>query len=82
MHFTVQECIYGTPYYITIEERNKLYHTNTDHTPALAVQRVIFVFQCMIGCRVGDCISSLEKGELTGSEAEVVVAEKTKQGRL
>ena len=36
-HFAVQECVYGTPYYITIEERNKIYHTNLDHNPALAV---------------------------------------------
>ena len=53
-HFAVQECVYGTPYYITIEERNKLYHTNLDHNPALAVQCGIFVLQCLIGCRVGD----------------------------
>ena len=34
-HFTVEECVYGTPYYITIEERNQLYKTDLSATPAL-----------------------------------------------
>ncbi len=50
--FTVEECVHGTPYYITIEERNQPYKTDLSDTPALAVQRDIFVFQCLIGCRV------------------------------
>ena len=35
-HFTVEECVYGTPYYITIEERNQLYKTDLSATPALS----------------------------------------------
>lgn len=53
-NYAVAESVYGTPYYITIEERNKLYHTNLSRHPQLATQRDIFVFQCLIGCRVGD----------------------------
>ncbi len=30
---------YGTPYYITIEERNRLYKTNLSRHPQLAIQR-------------------------------------------
>ena len=52
--FLLGECTYGTPYYITIEERNKIYTTNLKRHPQLAIQRDIFVFQCLIGCRVGD----------------------------
>ena len=48
----LEECTYGTPYYITIDERNKTYRTNLGRHPQLAVQRDIFVFQCQIGCRV------------------------------
>ena len=44
---------YGTPYYISIEERNKIASTPMP-TKHLETQRDIFVFQCMIGCRVGD----------------------------
>lgn len=45
---------YGTPYYITIEERDQIADFDLSAFPALAVQRDIFIFQCYIGCRVGD----------------------------
>jgi integrase len=48
--------VYGTPYYITVEERNALYNFDLSSRPALAVQRDIFVFQCVIGCRVSDLL--------------------------
>ena len=62
----------GTPYYITIEERNQIANTDLaakwetmskeEKKPArmplktLMEQRDIFVFQCLIGCRVGDLL--------------------------
>ena len=52
--FTIEACIYGTPYYITIEERNKLYKHNLSFMPQLAIQRDIYIFQCFVGCRVSD----------------------------
>ncbi len=59
---------YGTPYYITIAERNKLAETPMP-TKHLEVQRDIFVFQCLIGCRVGDLMSltesNIQKGILS-----------------
>lgn len=42
----------GTPFFLTLEERDKLY--NTELPERLARQRDIFVFQCCIGCRVSD----------------------------
>ena len=48
--FKMQGEIYGTPYYITQEELNKIYSTQSSWD----VQRDIFVFQCCIGCRVSD----------------------------
>ena len=54
--YPIPECTYGTPYYITIDERNTLYKTNLKNHPELAIQRDIFVFQCLIGCRVGDLL--------------------------
>lgn len=45
---------YGTPYYLTLDERNMIADFDLSATPALAVQRDIFVFQCLTGCRVGD----------------------------
>lgn len=50
--FTSEE--YGTPYYLKIEERNHLYKFDFGKRKELAVQRDIFIFQCLVGCRVGD----------------------------
>jgi integrase len=54
LKFKIEEDVYGTPYYITIEERNQLYKADLSHRPKLAIQRDIFVFQCLIGCRVSE----------------------------
>lgn len=51
---------FGTPYYISIDERNKIAATDCG-TNALNVQRDIFVFHCFVGCRVGDLIKLTEK---------------------
>ena len=77
--FVVEECVYGTPYYITIEERNKLYKTNLSRHPSLAIQRDIFVFQCLIGCRVSDLYRMTKRNVING--AIEYVARKTKDGR-
>lgn len=45
---------YGTPFYITIDERNQIADFDLTARHALEVQRDIFVFQCLIGCRVSD----------------------------
>lgn len=42
------------PYYITTEERNAIAAHDLSSRPALEVQRDIFIFQCLVGCRVGD----------------------------
>jgi integrase len=63
MHYTESEAylqygcktpIYGDPFYLTIEERNKLYDADLTEFPKLAIVRDIFVFHCYVGCRVGD----------------------------
>lgn len=54
---------YGTPYYITIEERDRIAST-TMPTKTLETQRDIFVFQCLIGCRVSD-LMRLTKDNIT-----------------
>lgn len=76
--YQIEECVYGTPYYITIEERNKIYHTNLNRHPLLAMQRDIFVFQCLIGCRVGD-LYSLTRHNLINGAIEYI-PRKTKDG--
>lgn len=46
--------VYGDPFFLTIEERNRLYDAELGDNPGLALIRDIFVFHCYIGCRVGD----------------------------
>ncbi|MDX9918239.1 MAG: phage integrase SAM-like domain-containing protein [Gudongella sp.] len=78
-YFTVEECVYGTPYYITIDERNKLYKTDLSKRPLLAIQRDIFVFHCLIGCRIGD-LYKMTKGNVINGAIEYI-PRKTKEGR-
>ena len=66
-HYKIEECVYGTPYYITIEERNQLYNADLSARPQLAIQRDIFVFQCLIGCRVGDLYRFTKANVINGA---------------
>ncbi|MEI6755032.1 MAG: tyrosine-type recombinase/integrase [Paludibacter sp.] len=76
--FPIGECVYGTPYYITVAERNQLYAKNMKSVPQLAVQRDIFVLQCLIGCRVGDYFKMKMSNIING--AIEYIAGKTKDG--
>ena len=78
-NYEIEESVYGTPYYINIEERNKLYHTDFSRRPALEKQRDIFVFQCLIGCRVADLYRFTKQNVING--AIEYIARKTKDGR-
>lgn len=76
--FKIEESVYGTPFYITIEERNKLFSADFSNNPQLATQRDIFVFQCLIGCRVGDFLKMTKSNIING--AIEYIARKTKNG--
>lgn len=54
--FDMPNQTYGTPYYITLDERNKIADFDLSKYPKMAIQRDIFIFQCLIGCRVGDLL--------------------------
>ncbi len=88
---------YGTPYYITIDERTKIAETNLQeaweklpdiqrktinesHIPQLEVQRDIFVFHCMIGCRVGDLVQFTPANVINGYIS--YIARKTRKERV
>ncbi|MBR1769693.1 MAG: tyrosine-type recombinase/integrase [Bacteroidales bacterium] len=75
--YKIPKEIYGTPFYITIEERNQLYNCDySDSTENLELYKDIFVFQCLIGCRVGD-LFKLKKGNIINGAIEYI-QEKTK----
>lgn len=77
--YTIEECTYGTPVYISIDERNQLYHTDLSDNPQLETQRDIFVFQCLVGCRVSDLYRFTKQNVING--AVEYIARKTKEGR-
>lgn len=77
--YPIEECVYGTPYYITIEERNKIYDTNLSRHPKLEIQRDIFVFHCLIGCRISD-LYTLRRHNIINGAIEYI-ARKTLEGR-
>ena len=52
---------YGTPIYITKEEMHTIYKHDFSAEPHLDRQRDVFIFQCCIGCRVGDLLRLTSK---------------------
>lgn len=67
---------YGTPYYITAQERDHIAEFDLSNAPALEVQRDIFIFHCFIGCRVSD-LMRLTPANLINNGIEYI-ATKTK----
>lgn len=65
--FTIGGEKYGTPFYLTIEERNKLAGHDFSKRPGLATQRDIFIFQCLTGCRVSDLYGLTPESVLNGA---------------
>ena len=49
----IAQDVYGTPIFLTIAEREQIYRFE-GLSPAMAIQRDIFIFQCLVGCRVSD----------------------------
>lgn len=70
--------IYGRPFYITIEERNIIFHA-TMPTERLKRVRDIFIFQCLIGARVGD-LCKLTKANIQDNIL-TYIPRKTKDGK-
>ncbi len=68
---------YGTPYYITIEERDRIAAFDLSSRKELEIQRDIFVFHCLIGCRVSDLLRLTAENIIDG--AVEYIASKTIQ---
>ncbi len=73
---TIRSEKYGTPYFLSLEERNIIADWDFSVNKHLETQRDIFIFQCLIGCRVGDLIH-MKKSNLIGDEIQYI-ARKTK----
>lgn len=68
--YTIGAPVYGSPQYLTIEERD--YLTTFPNLPTkLAVQRDIFIFQCHTGCRVSDLVQLTRANIIKDAEGEL-----------
>src|SRR5574344_123475 len=76
--FPIDECTYGTPYYITLEERDQILNTDFSEHPQLGIQRDIFIFQTLIGCRVSDLYRTTRRNIV--NEAIEYIPKKTREG--
>ncbi len=70
---------YGTPFYLTLDERNLIADYDLSAHPQLAIQRDIFIFQCLIGCRVSDLLKMTQDNII--NEAIEYIPHKTKDER-
>ena len=70
--------IYGTPIYLTLEERNILFNAAIE-SERLSKVRDIFVFQCLTGARVGD-LCRLTKSNISNNMLSYI-PRKTKEGK-
>lgn len=59
--YEMPKSLYGTPFYLTIEERDKIYNTDFSDSADLDEYRDMFIFQCMVGCRHSDLITFTPK---------------------
>lgn len=78
-HFTIGEIVYGTPIYISNEERNQLLEADLSDDKELETQRDIFVFQCLVGCRVSDLYKMTYRNII--NDAVEYIPRKTKEDR-
>lgn len=77
--YTSSQNVYGSPVYLTVDERHRLERFDLSRCPSLEVQRDIFIFQCCIGCRVSD-LKGLTRSNVIDGELHYV-ARKTRDGR-
>lgn len=75
--YQITQPMYGDPFYLTLEERDRVYYADLsglgDTHP---VYRDIFMFQCLIGCRVSD-LNRLTKANVVDGCVEYI-PQKTK----
>lgn len=76
--FKIGQRTYGTPYYLTIEERKQLEEYDFSATPRDEIFRDMFVFHCCVGCRQSD-LFTFTKDNIVNGELHYV-ARKTKEG--
>jgi integrase len=69
--FKLETETYGTPFFLTLEELRLIHNINFTDDPLLNIQKDVFVFQCCIGCRVGD-LMNLKKTDIIDGNIEYI----------
>ena len=73
--FHIDEPVYGTPVYITLEERDQILNCDLSDEPKLEFHRDLFIFQSCIGCRVSD-LWAMTKQSVTKGTVEYIAGKK------
>lgn len=69
--FKLETETYGTPFFLTLDELKHIHKTCFEDDPILNIQKDVFVFQCCIGCRVGD-LMNLKKTDIINGNIEYI----------
>lgn len=74
---------FGTPYYLTTEERDTVFKADLGTDNEIALARDIFIFQCYIGCRISDLFALTPDNIITTENGTSVqyIPSKTKEER-
>ena len=80
-HFQLADEIYGTPFFLTIEERDRVARCNLSRHPELAAQRDIFVFQCLTGPRYGD-LERMRKSDVVDGVLQYIPNKTKDSGKI
>lgn len=70
-YFSIPSERYASPIYLSIQELDIIWKADLSDKPALAIQRDIFIFQCNVGCRVGD-LMRLTKQDIVNGTIEYI----------
>ena len=73
--------VYGSPYYLTIEERDTVYNADLTGWPQQLIEhRDEFMFQCLVGCRYGD-LQRLTKDNIVDGFLEYYPQKSLREGK-
>ena len=62
---------YGSPVYLTLDDVDVIAKADFSDDKELEIQRDIFVFQCNVGCRIGDLLR-LKKRDIINGAVEYI----------
>ena len=79
--YEIPKALYGTPFFLTVEERDQVLSCNLSDDHELADYRDMFVFQCLVGCRHGDLVTFTPKNIIDGFLEYIPHKTKGKSGR-